>query len=273
MGGLYGVLATGLDIIIGVSNIADFAQGEILMLAMYTTFFLNTIFHINIFLSLVVVPIIFIFIGLLLFLGIYARIIGKLTSTQIMYTGAFSLVLQNVALVAWTSDPRQISNPYRMEALVLGPFFLNKALLIDFFLSIIITVAVYLFLYKTERGTLIRATANNPELISLLGLDPNKIYLQAYCLGVMLTSLGGALLSIYYPMSPVVGSFYILIMFISMAIGGAGSIKGCWVGGMIIGITQVLASTLLPINFQNIVFLIIFMLFVAFMPEGIFGRR
>jgi branched-chain amino acid transport system permease protein len=242
------------------------------MLAMYTAFFIYTTFKMDIFVLLLLVSVLFFILGVPIYLGIFKKLVGRPHDWHIIYTASLGLALQNIALALWTSDPRQIYTTYRQESINLGTILLNEALLIAFGFSIIATALLFLFLYRTERGTLIRATRSNRNLVSLLGLNPQRIYLEAFCIGLALTAFGGVLLGIYYPVSPTIGGGYNIFMWVAIVLGGAGSIVGCLIGGLIIGVTQTLSALYLPLNFQNVIVLSLFVIMLVFKPKGLFGK-
>lgn len=272
LGGIYAVLAIGLDVIYGVLDLVHMAIGEFLMLAMYTAFFLYTLFHINEFLLLFVVPLIFFIVSIPVYHGVFKVMIGKPHSFHILYTASLSIALQNAALVLWTSIPRRMNVPYGAEAVNLGPILLNKALAIAFVLALTVTAVTFLFLFRTNLGMVIRAAISNRRLISLIGIDPHKIYLLAFSLGMVLIGLGGVLLSFYYTVSPTVGLAYTLYMWVAIVLGGPGTIKGCIVGACIIGVSQTISGLYLPVAFQNVIVLVIFIIVLVFRPKGLFGK-
>lgn len=272
IGGIYGVITVGFDVLYGVLELVNFAHGEIIMLAMYCTLFLSSFFGINLALLFLAVPAIFLFIAVFLFFGIYKVAIGKSREWTVLYTASFSIVLQNLALVLWSSDPRQYWNPLKETTMILGPLNINLALLTAFISSLVLFAIVYFVIYKTETGILIRATVNNRQLVSLLGIDPYKIYFKAFCFAILLTSIGGILLAVYFPIFPTVGSVYQLFIIVAVVFGGSGSIKGSLVGGLFIGITQTLSALTLPVNFQNVIVFIIFIITIVLKPRGLFGK-
>jgi branched-chain amino acid transport system permease protein len=148
----------------------------------------------------------------------------------------------------------------------------NQALFIAFIFAIVINAIVFFFLYRTEMGAVIRATINNKEVISLLGIDPKRIYLISFTFGSILTAIGAVLLSFYYPVSPTVGNIYNSFMWVALVLGGAGSIRGSLIGGFIIGVSQVVSALFLPINLQNVVAFTLFIITIALRPQGLFGE-
>lgn len=272
LGGIYAVLAIGLDVIYGVLDLVHMAIGEFLMLAMYSTFFLYTLFNINEFILLLVVPLVFFIVSIPVYHGVFKIMIGKPHSFHILYTASLSIALQSAALVLWTSIPRRMDVPYGAEAINVGPILLNKALVIASILAVVVTVFTFLFLFKTDLGMVIRAAISNRRLISLIGIDPHKVYLLAFILGMVLIGLGGVLLSFYYTVSPTVGLAYTIYMWVAIVLGGPGTIKGCLLGAGIIGVSQTVSGLYLPLAFKDVIVLVIFIIVLIFRPKGLFRR-
>jgi branched-chain amino acid transport system permease protein len=222
---------------------------------------------------LIIVPLFFSALGIPLYYFLFRRMVGQPYPPQLLYTTALSISIQNALLVTFSWNDRYIAIPMRMDAFKVGSIFFNKVLVLSFLISIIVSITVFYFLYRTERGTLIRATISNRDLMSLLGIDPHRIYLQAFCLAMGLTAIGSVLLNFYYPVFPTIGSLYTSLMFVAIVLGGIGTIRGCILGGLIIGITQIVTSTFSYLNFQNIAIFIIFIVFVVFKPQGLLGSR
>jgi branched-chain amino acid transport system permease protein len=272
LGGIYALLAIGLDVIYGVLDLVHMSIGEFLMLAMYTTFFLYTLFGINEFILLLVVPLIFLIVSIPCYHGVFKIMIGKPHSFHILFTASLSIALQSAALVLWTSIPRRMNIPYGAEAISLGPILLNKALVIASILAVVVTLFTFIFLFKTDLGMVIRAAISNRKLISLIGIDPHKVYLLAFSLGMVLIGLGGVLLSFYYTVSPTVGLAYTMYMWVAIVLGGPGTIKGSLLGASIIGVSQTISGLYLPIAFKDVIVLVIFVIVLVFRPKGLFGK-
>lgn len=273
IGGIYIVISLGLDMLVGVLEITNFAHGDIVAMAMYMTFFSLQRFNLKWFQVLIFVPLFFSALGIPLYYFLFRRMVGKPYPPQLLYTTALSISIQNALLVAFSWNDRYIAIPMRVEAIKVGSIFFNKVLVLSFLISIIVSIIVFSFLYRTERGCLIRATISNRDLMSLLGIDPHGIYLQAFCLAMGLTAIGSVLLNFYYPVFPTIGSLYTSLMFVAIVLGGIGTIRGCILGGLIIGVTQIVTSTFSYVNFQNIAIFVIFIVFVVFKPQGLLGSR
>ena len=271
LGGLYVLLAIGLNLVTGVLKIINFAHGDLVMLGMYIVFWLTVIFNIN---PLIVLPAAFAVlavIGALTYLAVFSPVLRSTDLEQLLVTVAFGLFLQGLAQILWKSDYRMLK--FRSKPIVLGGIFVSQVMLIVFVISLVASISLYLFLMKTQTGIRIRAVAQDPVMASLVGISTRKIYYLVNMIGFGLAGLAGGLLVTMFPTYPSAGLLYGLIAWIIMVIGGLGSIIGAFIGGMIIGMTEVIVATLWNIELARAIAFAIFIAVIALKPTGIMGER
>jgi branched-chain amino acid transport system permease protein len=152
IGGVYALIGIGLTIIFGVMRVINFAHGDVLMIGMYMTYFLFTLLHIDPFVSIVVtIPLMFLF-GAFLQKVFINRVLGALPQNQILLTIGMGLVMSNAVMLAFTSDYKILSTKYSSSSFNILGISISSPLLISFAITIIITVALYWFLYRTDTG-------------------------------------------------------------------------------------------------------------------------
>jgi branched-chain amino acid transport system permease protein len=260
IGSIYVCISLGLDVIVGVLGIINMAHGQFIVYGMYISFFMYTIYNLKLMQIFLIVPIIYAIISIPLYFGLFQLVMNKGLATQLFFTASLSVVLSNAVVVLWKSDPRQLQNAIRSQCIHFGPFLLNKLLFIAFLICVTATGIVFLFLYKTERGSIIRAIIMNRELISLIGIKPENVYIQGFIIGMTLTGIGSFLLSLYYPIGLTVAKTFNLYMWASVLLGGVGTIRGALLGGTIIGLVQALSAYILPAAFQDFIVLSLFII-------------
>jgi branched-chain amino acid transport system permease protein len=271
LGGLYVLLAVGLNIVTGVIKIINFAHGDLIMIGMYITFWLSVILGLN---PLTVIPgaiVLLAFIGALTYLGIFSLVLRSGPLEQLLVTVGLGLFLQGLAQVLWKSDYRLLR--FELPPIVIGELYISPIMLIIFTISLLASVTLYSFLLKTQTGVRIRAVAQDPEMASLMGVDRRKIYLITCMIGFGLAGLAGGLLMLMFPTYPSAGLTYGLMAWLIMVIGGLGSIEGAFVGGMIIGIIEVLISTYWNPELARALVFLLFIAVIALKPEGLMGAR
>jgi len=277
VGALYGLAAVGLSLVFGVTKFLNVAHGELLMFGGYASFWVFTLLGVDPFLTLPSTIIFLFLVGVFLYKLLFARMVKlteeiKIKNTLLVGFG-LSLILQNVALRLWTADDRGITTSYAGSVFtILGVRFpiVRVASLGIAFVSLL---ALHLFLRRTYTGKAIRATVEDWEAATLMGIDIHKVYLLSFVLGAALAGVAGTLVSVGYSIEPAMGMYWTLKGLIVMVLGGLGSITGTFVGGLILGVTESATSFFISGNYRQVVGLLIFLLVLIFRPQGLFGAR
>ena len=272
IGGVYALIGIGLTIIFGVMRVINFAHGDLLMLGMYATFFLFTLFHVDPFVSIVItLPLMFAF-GALLQKVVINRILGALPQNQILLTIGLGLIMSNSIMLAFTSDYRILSTSYSSSSVNLLGISISQPLVISFAITAVITAALYWFLLKTDTGQAIRATAQDREAARLMGINVARMSVIAFGLGAALAGAAGSLISPTYYIFPQVGSVFTLKAFVITVLGGMGSIVGATLGGILIGVAESIGGVYLGSGWKEVVVFVLFLLVLLFKPSGLFGK-
>src|SRR5579859_5415842 len=226
IGGVYALIGIGLTIIFGVMRVINFAHGDLMMLGMYVTFYLFTLFHVDPFISIVITaPLMFLF-GALLQKTIVNRVLDALPQNQILLTIGLGLIMSNSVMLAFTSDYKILTTRYSSSSVHVLGISISSPLVISFVITVAITIALYWFLLKTDTGQAIRATAQDREAARLMGINVGRMSIIAFGLGSALAGAAGALISPTYYIFPQVGSIFTLKAFVITVLGGMGSVIG-----------------------------------------------
>ena len=295
VGGVYGLLCAGLGMIFGVMRVINFAQGEFLMLGMYASFFIFTQLGLGASLGAYMGPVVSaILAGVVLYIFasiLHPLLLARFTGTraagvegeghyaQLTLTLGLALVLSNGALILFGSNHHTIQTSLTASAWEVGPLygdfvsvFINKGRTVSFMATIVVVVALALFITRSRTGKMMRAAADNPEAATYMGIDVSKSHRLAFGLGAAITGVGGALIAVNFPFQPYVGGEFIVIMFAGVVLGGMGSIGGAFWGGLTIGLVQQLSAIVLPAQLQNASIFVVFLLIILLRPQGLFGR-
>jgi branched-chain amino acid transport system permease protein len=281
LGGIYALASIGLTLIFGVMKIVNFAHGEFLMIAMYISFWLFHYFHLDPYLSiLVVVPLLFLF-GMLIYHFFIRPTIGKPILTQIFVTVGLSIIIENLALLAWSADFRSINLEYLREPIVLGPLtalgieevIINRARLYAFLLGMALSFDFYLFLKFHYTGKVIRATSQDRSTALLMGINIDRVYRLTFSIGILLVGIAGALMIPIYTVHPFVGFEFVLIMFVIVVFGGMGSILGAVIAGLLIGIVEIFSSFFIGPDSKQAIYFLVFIAVLVIRPAGLLGLK
>ncbi|MDR2625609.1 MAG: branched-chain amino acid ABC transporter permease [Zoogloeaceae bacterium] len=269
LGGIYGVIATGLSLVFGVLGVVNFAQAEFLMLGMYIAWFLWAWLGIDPLLAAVPTALIVFGVGFVIQRTLIERVLAAPPAAQIFLTVGLMMVLENGALLAFGSSFRSVNVPYQSEGFQLGSIFVGAPYLYAFLAAVLVSAALWLTLSKSWLGRAIRATAQDGMAAILMGVNIKQIYGLAFGLGVGLTALGGAVILPYITVSPTAGGQFVVLMFTVVVLGGLGNVAGALLGGLVVGVVQSLSAMVFPVQLQNLVLFLIFIAVLAFRPQGL----
>ncbi len=290
IGSVYGLMCVGLGLIFGLMRVINFAQGEFLMLGMYVTFFFCTTLGLSGALGPVVGSLVS---GVVMFgLGmlIHKTLLVKSTGIrvvgtegeghypQLILTLGISLVVANGALILFGNVSRTVRTPFSATAwdLAIGNdfmLFFNKARVLALLVSILVAIAVYLFVQRTRLGKSLRAAADNAAAATYMGIDVERAHRISFGLGAAVTAVAGGLIASYYPFQPYIGLDFVVIMYAGVVLGGLGSMIGAFWGGLTIGLIQQMSTLFLPLQLQNAMIFVVFLLIILFRPQGLFGKN
>jgi branched-chain amino acid transport system permease protein len=273
LGGVYALAALGLNLIFGVAKVVNFAHGEFLMLGMFAAYWLMTLTGINPYFGAPIIGIAFFLLGLAFYSGLMRFTIYKPELTQVFATLGLGILLQNAALVAWSADYRtiQVMPPGWESVQVLGAYVPTNRL-VAFLYAIGILLAVLVFLRTTFIGRAIEAVSQDLVAARLMGIDPNRVFLLTFGLGIALTGVAGGVLMPSFYAFPSVGSFFVLVSFVVVVLGGLGSVTGTIAGGMLLGLVEAGVGYVAP-DLKEATHFVLLILLLAVRPHGLLGVK
>ena len=272
-GAIYALVALGLTLIYGVLHIINFAHGAMLMLALYSAYFLFKILNIDPYVAiLIVTPASFIF-GYVIYRWGIGKLSGGKDQNILLITLGLSIILENAALFFFTGDQQTISLSYSYDSLDLGFLYLSYPKLISFIASLVICGLLWMLMTLTDLGKAIRAVAKQREGARLVGIDVEHVFAVTFGIGIACLGAAGCMLLPIFYVDPYTGNVFVIIAFTIVVLGGMGSIVGALLGGFIIGITESVGGLFLGESLGQIGISLIFILILIFRPTGIFGSK
>jgi branched-chain amino acid transport system permease protein len=272
LGGVFALIAAGLNIIFGVVRIINFAHGELVMLAMYATYFLHRSAGIDPYLSiLAVAPALFV-VGVIIQRLVIQPILGSSAIMKIFATVGLSLVLINLVLILFGGDFRSVRTPYSNATIDISGVTINIPRLIAFVVALVLFAALFALLRYTFLGKAFQAVAEDRSTAQLMGIRVERLYLLAFGLGAALAGVAGALLMPFTSVFPTVGLSYTLVAFVVVVLGGLGNMSGTLLAGLLIGLTDSFSATFLSPALSNATYFVIFILVLMVRPSGLFGK-
>lgn len=272
IGGIYSLIGIGMSLIMGVMGIINLAHGQLMMVAMYITFVLSHYMKIDPYLSLLVtMPALFL-LGCFLQKFLLNPLMKKesiLPENQVLMTVGIAMVLAEIARFVFSSDYKTVKTPYSSSVFFLGNISFNVPMCIAFIFSIAFTVTLFWFLLKTDMGRSIRATAQDKDAATLMGVNSSRITIITFGLGSSLTAAAGSLLIPMFYLFPDIGGPFTLKAFVITILGGLGSPVGAIFGGLVLGIAESLGATYIGMGYREMVGFVMFVLVLVFLPGGL----
>jgi branched-chain amino acid transport system permease protein len=275
MGGIYALVAMGLNLQYGVARVFNVSHGEFIMLGAFITWFLFTAAGINPLLSLAICgPVMFIF-GFLIYRIVFIRLRHVSPSPEAFEANsmlaAFGLlfIIQNIALMIWGGAMRGYSF-LNFGVKFLGTTFAANRLA-ALVVAVVISAIFYVILTSTRLGKGIRAAAADPSTAGLMGVNINMVLTICFGFGALMAGFAGVLISMCYPIYATIGLEYTIIAIIVIVLGGLGSIPGSLIGGLILGLVGSIVSSWQP-ALAIAAYYVLFMILLLVRPSGIFGK-
>jgi branched-chain amino acid transport system permease protein len=273
LGGIYALIAVGLTLIFGVMRVVNFAHGEFLMLAMYLAFWSFALLRLDPYVTLVLsLPLIF-GAGWLSYRLVMRPVIHASHNVQVFTTVGLSIALQNLALVLWTADAHFVRTPYYAVVVRLGGAAFNLAQLVAFVIAVLATAALFAFLRWSYTGKIMRATAQDRQAASLMGIDTGRVYSLTWAVGVTCVGVAGVLLAPVYPVYPTAGLQFVLIAYVAVVLGGLGDMAGALIASLIVATVEVVGSYVVGTAWKEVLYLLLFIGILIVRPAGLFGQR
>ncbi|MBV7332851.1 branched-chain amino acid ABC transporter permease [Chloroflexi bacterium TSY] len=271
MGGFYAVMVLGFSVLWGVMGVINLAHGEYLMIGAYLAWILSTYLGLDPFVSLIVImPLMFV-VGYLLQRLLINRIVERPHLMALLVTFGLGIAMANVVKLIYTADPKYINISYGGATEIAGLTFpIVKSLI--FIASIIIMFALALFLRRSRLGKSIRAAAQNKNAARIVGIEIHQVYAMTAGICIALTAAAGAMISLTVPVFPFMGPPFTLKAFTITALGGLGRIPGALLGGLVLGLTEVMIARFIPGIGTNLGVATSFVLLVIVLivrPQGI----
>ena len=273
LGGIYALIAVGLTLIFGVMRVVNFAHGEFLMLAMYLAFWCFALLRLDPYVTLVLaLPLIF-GAGWLSYRLVMRPVIHASHNVQVFTTVGLSIALQNLALVLWTADAHFVRTSYYSVVVRLGGAAFNLAQLVAFLIAVLATAALFAFLRWSYTGKIMRATAQDRQAASLMGIDTGRVYSLTWAVGVTCVGVAGVLLAPVYPVYPTAGLQFVLIAYVAVVLGGLGDMAGALIASLIVATVEVVGSYTIGTAWKEVLYLLLFIAILVIRPAGLFGQR
>jgi len=274
LGGLYAAVGVGLSMIFGIVKQVNLAHGDLMIVASYLTMILiSGMSFLTPWTALIlVIPAMFL-IGFLIQKYLLNRVLGLGMEPPLIVTFGLSIIIQNGLLVLFSPDARLLETPlaimsFRITDLLYIPVIHVVACMV----GVALIILLHFFFSRTFLGRAIRAASDDENAAQLMGIDTQNIFAWAMGIATASAAVAGILVgttSVFYPHT---GPQYLIIAFGVIIIGGVGSMAGTLLGGLVLGLSQLLGGKLFGPGYQLLSGYIILLVLLAIRPQGLLGR-
>ncbi len=275
-GGIYALVAIGLNLQYGLMRIMNISHGEFLMLGAFLTWWAHTALGLS---PLLFVPVAF---ALLMALGMavhwlcFRQVAARAPNVEVfearslMVGFGLMFLVQNTALLVWGGDLRGYD--YLAEPVQLGAMRFTANKLVLFGVALALSLVLVALLKRTLLGKAVRALMQSPTGAQLVGINTRRLHPLMFGIGLGLSGVAGALLSMTYEISPSMGEPYTVTALIVITLGGFGSIAGSLVGGLLLGVVEALGMYFTSPSLKMLLSYAVFIGVLIWRPNGLFSR-
>jgi branched-chain amino acid transport system permease protein len=272
LGAVYALFSSGLTLVWGMMNIVNFAHGDFVMLGMYVAFVVYTLFGAGPWLGAPLAVLVLATLGVVVYFGLIRGIMKGPMLAQIL--GTFGLALLLRYSVFWWFGANFLSLP---ENLVGGTFDvlglrIQASRLLAGTVALLVTLGLHFLLTRTSLGSKMLAVAEDSTAAQLMGIRPDTMQAIAWAIAAGATGLAGALIATFFYIVPTVGETLAIVAFVTVSLGGFGSVPGALVAGLLIGVIESLSAYLLGAVYKDMVVYTLFLGFLWFRPQGLMGK-
>lgn len=271
IGVVYGIAAMGLNLIWGVMRVINLAHGAVIALGMFGVYLVFSLLGINPYIALLLVAIL----GLALGVAIYYLTIAHMANaphlSTLLATFSINMVIIGLGTAGFSTSPRDAG--FSLGTAELGFLRLQNTRLVAALITLVVTAALYFFLYRTRPGKYIRAVSNNRAAAELMGIPASRILALSFGIGTMLAAIAGGLIATFFSFTILSGDVYQQKSFVIAVLGGLGNPLGALLGGLILGVLEGILPLAMPNTWVPVIEFILFVIILLVKPTGLLGDK
>jgi len=274
LGSIYALVALGYTMVYGIIKLINFAHGDIYMIGAFTGYFAIKIFHLPFLPALVVAMVVAACLGILIERLAYRPLRNSTRIAALITAIGVSFLIQNVALLIWQPNPRAFPDVFPFRSYDLWGVYIDNRQLLILGVSVLLMIVLHYVVHYTNIGRAMRAVALDDDAARLMGIDVDKVISFTFAIGSALAAAGGVLVGVYYNrIDPMMGTMPGLKAFVAAVLGGIGIIPGAMLGGLVMGVAEVMVVALTESTWKDAVAFAILIIILLVRPAGIMGRR
>lgn len=273
LGGTYALLGIGLTLIFGIMRVVNFTHGELYTFGAYMMFMFVMTLGMNFFAALVVSVVLGMLLGALIEITLLKPLRGAdIDTTMLIMIGAW-IAMQNMEQFVWSGIAKSVDTPFPADPLVIGTVSVAWSRVFVFIVAIALIAGTYALIQWTKLGKAMRATFQDPETASLMGIRINSVYIATFAIGSGLAASAGALLGPIFVVYPTMGDMAALKSFAIVILGGLGNVAGATAGGFILAMMEELGAGYISSGYRDAMGFLLIIIILIFRPTGLFAQK
>jgi branched-chain amino acid transport system permease protein len=276
LGSIYAIIALGYTMVYGIAKMLNFAHGDVIMVGAYTCFFIVSRYHQPAVLGVLLAVIVCTVLGIVIERLAYKPLRGASSLAVLISAIGMSYLLQNSALLLWTSNPK-VFPPVVGDGTVKlfgGQLSISVIALVAVAAGVVVMVGLTTFTGKTKMGKAMRACSEDKGAAQLMGINVNFTISMTFAIGSALAAIAGVLLCSAYPtLMPTTGSMPGIKAFTAAVFGGIGSIPGAMIGGILLGIIEIFAKSYISTQLSDAIVFVVLIVVLLVKPAGLLGKQ
>ena len=275
LGSIYAIIALGYTMVYGIAKMLNFAHGDVIMIGSYVVFITVSTMGFPTILGIVIAMAICTVLGMTIEKVAYSPLRNATPLAVLITAIGVSYLLQNIALLVFGANPKSFKSVVPFEPLVLadGQLVITGVSIVAIITGIIIMVCLTLFVNKTKAGCAMKAVSEDRGAAQLMGINVNGTISLTFAIGSALAAIAGVLLCSAYPtLTPYTGSMPGIKAFTAAVFGGIGSIPGAMIGGLLLGIIEILGKAYISSQLADAIVFAVLIIVLLVKPTGILGK-
>ncbi|MFW2491898.1 branched-chain amino acid ABC transporter permease [Clostridium chromiireducens] len=274
LGSVYALLALGYTMVYGIIQLINFAHGEIYMIGAFAGFYSASTLKLPLIPTLLIAMVASALAGIIIEKIAYKPLRNSPRITLLITAIGVSLFLQNVMRANVGSNPKPFPDLINAGTINIGPIQIEVKTILMFAVSAALVILLQFIVYKTKIGKAMRASSQDMEAASLMGINVNNTISITFAIGSALAGIAGVLVAISYPsITPYMGVMPGLKAFVAAVLGGIGSIPGALIGGIAIGLLETFSKAYISTNFSDAIVFAILIIILLIKPAGLLGKK
>ena len=274
LGGLYAIIGIGLSLVFGIMGLTNIAHGDLMILSSFFIMVFVSMTGANLFVALLLTIVIMVVIGALIQKFLINRVITKGAEPALLVTFGLSIIIQNVLTLIFKADSRILTGPFAGVNVISSKWItISGEYLMNFIVSVAVIIALSFVIKRTWLGRSIRAASSNRITAEFMGVNTMRTNIYTMCIALTASCFAGLLVGQTFVFFPSIGTQYLIIAFGVVVIGGMGSIIGTLLGGIILGMSQLLGAYFFGSGYMILIGYLVMLILLTFRPQGLMAKK